>query len=199
MKNQLLNLSFDDLFKKYQTEKMYGAFLDTVQVMRESDSGFFVFSPASIQKIEDLISYQRFLYIDKDLSFVANDITRYLNQLKATELHQINLQKEHYLDWHEEMRYLSFASEDDFLFTLSYDAVSYYKLQQNDFTDLLEVPFLSSVNYFVGFLPELFQEEKIASRACQQIDCIIGQKGFRKRSIRAYAEQTKENFQKVKR
>ena len=198
LKNQLLSLSVDDLLKKYQTEKMYGAFLDTIQVMRESDSGFFHFSSSSITKIEEIIGHQRFLYPDKDLLLVANDITCYFNQMKVRDLYYNNLIKEHYLDWHEEMRCLDFASEDDFLFMLCYDAVSYYKLLQNDFTDFLEVPFLSSVNYFLDFIPELFENDKMVNRAYEQIDCILSQKSFRKRNARSYAELTKNNFQKVR-
>lgn len=198
LKNQLLNLSLHDLVKKYQTEKMYETFLDTILVMGDCDSGFFYFSPSSIIKIEEIIGRYRFFYSDKNLLSIVNDITYHFNRIKATEVYQKNLIKEHYLDWHEEIRCLCFKSEEDFLFMLGYDAVSYYSLQQNEFIDFREVPFLGSINYFVNFIPELFQDEKIASRAYAQIDCILGQKGFGRRNIRSYAEQVRENFQKVK-
>ena len=54
------------------------------------------------------------------------------------------------------------------------------------------------MNYFLDFIPELFENDKMANRAYEQIDCILSQKSFRKRNVKSYAELTKNNFQKVR-
>ncbi len=197
LKHQLLFLSSDDLMERYQEQDKYGLFLDTVNIMNFVDRGFLLFDPNVVERIENVIYQNRFLYQDEDFLRVTNDIICHLNSLGTYSQMKKNMIKEHYLDFHEQVRKLEFASEEDFLLAIGYDAVSYHMLVNNSFESMNECCFLSSINYFVGVFPEMFLEGELGVRAEYGIDAISKKRGFRRKPIRDFASVTRENFQKV--
>lgn len=197
LKNQLVCLPVEKLLEKYQKEDMYGLFLDTVSLMIEHDRGFFLLCPDGISKVEDIIQKYRFLYPDSDFTLVTNHIICYLNSIRSSTMIK-DIIKENYLDWHSRVRKIEFSQEEDFLYITSYDAVSHYKLLGNQLDEVEDVPFLSSLNYFIEVIPELFDEPILTERVSAKLLDISSQRGFRKRAVREFLKETVQNFQKVK-
>ena len=84
------------------------------------------------------------------------------------------------------------------MYITSYDAVSHYKLLGNQLDEVEDVPFLSSLNYFIEVIPELFDEPILTERVSAKLLDISSQRGFRKRAVREFLKETVQNFQKVK-
>jgi len=198
LKNQLLTLSSPEILEKYKEKEMYGLFLDTVNIMNYLDHGFLLISRDSAQKIETVIQNNRFRYQDSSYHAVCNDIILFLNTLKGYSDLSKNSIKQQYLLSHEETRKMQFATTDAFLEAISYDACCYHQLSQHDLENVNEVLFLSSVNYFVDTIPELFAQDDVENLVNNKLAQVSQKKGFRNRTLREFATVTSENFQKIK-
>lgn len=106
--------------------------------------------------------------------------------------------KESYLDYHEDVRRMSFATEDDFLYAISYDAVTLYYLENHSLQNVEEGCFISSLHYFVETVPELFEKREYAYQAEAKLTEMSHQKGYRKRVVREAAKDALDYFQKIK-
>lgn len=198
LKNELLTLPTSKLLEKYQAEEMYGIFLDTVNIMNAVDSAFLLFSNQALKKIETVVDTYRFLYRSAEFNIVRNDIIRYLNTVSSCSRELKNIKKDCYLDYHQDLRKMSFMTEDDFLYAVSYDAVSLYKLQDRNLQDMDDTCFLGSINYFIEVIPELFYEKDIQEVAQSKIEEISRRRGYRNRVVREFSQETMNHFQKIK-
>lgn len=200
LKNQLISVSRKELMDVYQNYDNYLCFLDTIAVMSDIDSAFLLLNPCFIDTIEDVIQIHRFNTNDSQVRDAINSIIGYLNRLKSYNESYKNHLKEHYLDYHEQVRLAEFVSEEDFLSSLSYDAVVYVALKYGNM-DIIsnDTLFLSSLNYFIEAIPEVFQDPVFLDNTINYLSKIekCGRPFFNK--VHRYCVSTKRNFQKIKR
>ena len=199
LKNQLVNVPLDKLMEVYQDYDNYLCFLDTIAVMSDIDSSFLLFSPYFIEVIQSIIQIHRFDVEDSNVKEAINSIIGYLNQLKSYSDSYRDFLKNGYLDYHEDVRKVEFSSDRDFLFSLGYDAVVYVALHDGNM-DLIsdDTLFLSSLNYFIETIPDVFKDSLFLNRAIDYLNKIDDKKFPLFDRTKKYCKETRNNFQKIK-
>lgn len=200
LRNQLLVVPEDEFVEKHKDEDQFLSFLDTFAVLTEIDSAFLLFSDDIISKIEAVITDNRFRYKERSIIEAINQVIYYVNGVKNYDESSKELLKKSYLEFHEDCRKGTIEDDDFFLKLLAYDAIVYFALAEDrmDLVENADICFLSSINYFIEAIPELFDNAAIKIRATNKIE-EIAKKGWPfKRVNRNYSIETKENLQKIK-
>ena len=199
LRNQLVNVELSELMKFYEDYDRFCTFLRSVLVLRDVDSAFLLFRPEFIEKIERVIQIHRFGEKRSEVWGDINEIVLYLNQIKSYSDDFREMLKEDYRTYQQDCRKTPFEDENEFLYSMAYDAVVYCAIQRNDMDFITEDDmYLVSINYFIETFPEMFQDPAIQQRVLEKI-AGIEVKGwpFRK-ELRNYSKETREAFQKLK-
>lgn len=168
--------------------------------MTAIDSAFLLFSDDFISKIQYVIAENRFNYKDPSIIEAINQVVYHLNVVKNYDESYKNLLRNAYLGYHEDCRKVTIEDNEFFMKLLAYDAIVYFALAEDrmDLVENADSCFLSSINYFIEAIPELFDNAAIKIRATNKIE-EIAKKGWPfKRVNRNYSIETKENLQKIK-
>lgn len=199
LRNQLVNVPIEVLLEKYSGRDEYLLFVDAVAALCQKDSAFLLFDEMFIEKIEKVIVAYRLEYKDTpNLTKVVNEIIVYLNEIKGYSVSMQNSLKEHYLDWNEDVRDISFKEEEGFIDALAYDAVAFMALKEGNM-ELIQADalFMASVNYFVATCPEFFDNPLVKERAINKL-IELSKKELFFNSNREYAKDTIKAVQKIK-
>ena len=199
LRNQLINVDEKVLKDAYQNYDNYIAFLDSFIVLTQIDSAFLLYNDSFIEKIEDVISIHRH---DKDndpeVKKAINEIILYLNGVKGYKADYKMLLKQNYQTYHEDVRMATFEDSEAFIDALSYDAYVYAALV-NDHMEKVERDdlFLSSINYLMETIPEMFDDAAVKDRAYKKINELC--RGFNplKHEIRKHSQEAKDNFKRL--
>lgn len=197
LKNQLITMSNDDLKRLYQDYDSYLVFLDTVSVLTSIDSSFLFLRDDFIDKIEKVISYNRF-EADPDTWSIVNDVISYFNMTKIYSSRYKDALKKNYLAYHEGVRKCK-LNEDKLLSMMVNDAFFLLALEEKNLDSFGEDQyFLSSLNYFIETVPELFQDQDVQEMVENRIDSVsVGNWPFSRKS-RVLLKETKNHYQKIK-
>lgn len=197
LKNQLITMSNDDLKKIYQDYDSYLVFLDTVSVLTSIDSSFLFLRDDFIDKIEKVISYNRF-EADPDTWSIVNEVISYFNMTKIYSSRYKDALKKNYLAYHEDMRKCKLNVEE-LLAMMVNDAHFLLALEENDLDNLSSDDyFMSSLNYFIETVPELFEDQTIQDIVEKKINSVsVGNWPFSHKR-RTLLKKTKNHYQKVK-
>ena len=199
-KNHLENLSKEQLIEQTKNYENFLEFLDSFAVLSEIDSAFLLFKNEYIEKVESVIATSRFKYDDPDIVSIINSVIIYLNEIKAYSESLKNILKNQYLSYHEECRKVEIEGESVFLDALAFDAIAYTCLVNGNLDKIegFDAYFLSSINYFMATVPEIFDNEEILEITIKKLN-ELAKKGWPFNTYnRKYSKETMENLQKVK-
>lgn len=199
LKKQLVKDPLTFMVDQCQDKTKYHQFLMSTKVLLDLDSGFLLQSPDLIEKLETILYSQRFEFKDPRINSRINEILLVLNEIKNYSDTKINFILEHYLLYHEDIRMLCFETQNDFLEALTFDSIAYQALNKNLSQTIIEEDlFLSSTNYFIETIPEIYDDVLIREQTERKIRECENKKGLWNRQLRKYAEDTNLNFQKIK-
>lgn len=173
IKNQLITLSSEKLIELYKGVSEYTTFLNTVISLLSEESAFLYLDNSFIDKIYDVMQIHRFEISDNDSIDSINKITNCLNDIKYCSDDYRKLIVSNYKDYQKSIRNVGFASNQDFLYSLSFDAVVYLGLK-----GLIEIPFddnllvLSSIGYMINSFSEAFKDVQMYDATLDKLNYI---------------------------
>ena len=184
LKNHLCHITESDLLKLYQDYGAYLAFLDSVALMTQTDSGFLLFSDVFLQKILSVINIHRFDFDDMkrvpgeedpneylSVRDCVNDIIDYIHAVQGYSPEFANELRKDYLQFQEEARETKFRCSEDMLKSISYDAYVFRYLMEGKQANLADEEHnVYSLNYLMKAVPEFFQDPEINRRAIEVLD-----------------------------
>lgn len=197
IRNQLVYRSLEEIDEICQIEEQYGALIDSIAILLESDTGFLYLEESAIPKIEGIIDKYRFHFTNLDYTRVVNDIIGGINIIKSEGEQEVNSRLEHYLCWHENVRKVTFRSEEDFIITLADDAIVYHMFSSGEPIAIPSIIIYSSLNYFSEMCPEIFMNSILYDNAMQYLDTRLSKLLLRPVE-RSCIKKTKDVVQKVK-
>lgn len=193
LKNQLIMFSSNELVEIYEKEEDFLCFIDTIALLTEVESSFLLFSEAFSDKICTVLQDHRF-NCSSDIKQSINEIISYLNGLKGYSTGYINILKNSYLSYQEQLRQVKFSTTEAFLASIADDAIVISSLKDGDLDKIEDGDYcMMSLNYFMNVCPELFENSEVFSRANSLLDKEIKEsKIFSKR--KKYVKETKERL-----
>ena len=166
LRSALCSAPDKDLQRVYSEPSAYLSFLDSVAILTQNDGPFLLFADIFLDKILNVVSIHRFDFDDPEVKACCNDIIDYVNYLKAMPESQVNMLKNNYLAYEEDLRECTFHTTEAFLASLLYDAYVFQYLltgRQDELRD--ETNVILSLNYLMKSVPEFFQNPEINQRA----------------------------------
>lgn len=176
---QLVNATLEEFISEYQTKDMYALLIDTLNIMMDVDSGFFLLDSKFIERIEKVIYEERFKYKEKDFVDATNNVIVNLNKRKSysKELKEQILNS--YMAYHEELRKLNFDDYQDLIYALGCDAIIYDCLRQEKIESDLEIKdeyFFGTINYLLNTIPEVYQDSNLKNATLEKLETILQKK-----------------------
>lgn len=176
---QLVNATLEEFISEYQTKDMYALLIDTLNIMMDVDSGFFLLDSKFIERIEKVIYEERFKYKEKDFVDATNNVIVNLNKRKSysKELKEQILNS--YMAYHEELRELNFDDYQDLIYALGCDAIIYDCLRQEKIESDLEIKdeyFFGTINYLLNTIPEVYQDYNLKNATLEKLETILQKK-----------------------
>ncbi len=157
LKNQLLTMDIYQLKALYQDYETYLLFLDTISVLISIDCGFLFLRDDIISKIEQIIQYNRF-EADSDTFQIINEMIQYFNTIQNYSPNRKKILTSSYLAYQEDIRKMKLKDMNDLFQAIAFDANVIVALEQNTMDFLSDNRyFLSSFNYMIESIPELFE------------------------------------------
>lgn len=198
LKNQLINLSFEQLLELNKTEDQHVQYVSSINTLLQKEEAFVFMDSDILHKIENLIYKQRFLLdsMQVDSLMQINRTILKLNELKFKTAGYINSLKNSYLFYQENCRRIEFEENDDLLISMAYDFEVYRSLQNGQLNDLEDIFFFGSTNYFLESIPELYQNSSFYDQTLQKLVQDSKKRGFWNKCGRGCAKKTLDNFQK---
>ncbi len=198
LKNQLLTMDIDQLKVLYQDYDLYLLFLDTLSVLTSIDCGFLLLQDDIIPKIEQVIQYNRF-EADSDTFQIINEMIQYFNLVKNYSPNRKKVLVRSYYAYQEDIRKIKIDNMNDLYQAIAYDANLVLALEQEDMSHVEnDKYFLSSLNYMIESMPEIFQGNHSFQLSQEKLDSIEVRHWPFDREIRNSLKSTTENFQKIK-
>lgn len=196
LKNQLINLSFEQLLELNKTEMQHVQYVSSINTLLQKEEAFIFIDSDILCKIENLIYKQRFLLdpMQADSLIQINHAIVKLNELKFETEGHINSLKNSYLFYQEDCRGIEFEDNGGLLVSMAYDFEVYSGLQNGRLDDLEGDLFLGSTNYFLENIPELYQNSSFYNQTLQKLVQDSNRRGIWNRCYRA--KETLDNFQK---
>lgn len=173
IKNQLITLGSEKLIELYNGVSAYTTFLNTVICLLGEESAFLYLDDSFIDKIYDVMQIHRFDISNNEAVDSINKITNCLNDIKYCSDDYRELIVSNYKEYQKSIRNIGFASNQDFLYSLSFDAVVYLGLK-----GLVEIPFddnllvLSSINYMINSFSEAFKDVEMYDATLDKLNYI---------------------------
>ena len=199
LRNQLSFVPLKDLMKVYEDYECYLTFVDSVVVLTQVDSAFLLFSDEFLEKIVSIIQIHRYDTENDEVKQIVSDIIGYVNRVRAYKKDYKILLMKQYWGYNEDIRNIKFDTPGQLLSALSYDAVVCASLENDSMDDVHEDQlFLSSINYLLETMPDIFKDEGMNTRALNKIRGIEKKSKLFKNKIKSYAKSTKNAFQKVR-
>ncbi len=198
VKHQLITDSIDKIKSTNQGENQIRLFLLAIRNLLKSESAFVLMDSAIPLKIKEFIFFNRFNYLDCDLTCLMNEIIVLLNDITTKDDTQINLLVNNYLTYQEECRKINFQENQQLLECIAYDMIVYTNLVYETLMDLdCDVLFLASTNYFLAFFPDLYQNSFFLDQTIKKIESCCNMRGFCNFVYRKKARDTRNRFYKV--
>ena len=199
LKQQLVKESLDFMINQCRERKSYLRFLTTTKALLDLDSGFLLQTHVLLERLETILYSKRYEWKDQETNEWMNQIIPLLNEIKTYSDIKRNSILEHYLLYQEEIRMLCFEDQKAFLEALTFDATTYQALKTNLSQTIKEEDlFLSSTNYFIETIPEIYEDATVSEQTERKIRECENKKGLWNRALRKYAQATNLNFQKIK-
>lgn len=199
LKNQLINAKLESLKEIYSKEDDYGFFLDTLNIALDAEPVFFIIDESILRKAEDVLHHKRFDYKIQEFNSVINEIIGRINAIKATPESIKNVHRRQYSIWQQKVRETSFASQEDFLQGIAYDAIVMEKLYQGEIGEVDPIYFFSSTTYLAKVLPEFYQEdEERINLTTERLELHANKRWIWNWAERSFAKSAIKNLQKVK-
>lgn len=198
IKNELINLTEEELKDTYKSNEDYYWFIKTLDTMTKQDDCFLLLESSFLDKIQEIIQNKRYDLVDKKYIELTNEIICQINSLRNYPEHKRNIKLNHYVLYHEEIRQLDFDNHEDFLHTLANDYIVYKKLIQDDVKDIDGAIFFGTTNYFLEFIPQLYEKSSNQEITKKKLNDTIKQKGIHHIFINRNMKRTINNFQKIK-
>ena len=200
IRNQLECDTPANLCEFYSDMDNYLEFIHAMTVFSQVDGAFLLYRRDYIDTVERILQVHRF---DGDREKVwgpVNDLVLYLNELKGYTPDLVNMLKNGYLAYQEDCRKTPFTDEDEFLYSMSYDAVVLWALKNEGNLDSITESdmFLASINYLIETLPETFESKEVSKKVMDKLSELESAGWPFKRELREYSKETKEAFQKLK-
>lgn len=171
LRNHLVKIPESKLIEMYSNYDYYLAFLNSLWLLVENDSAFLLFDDSMLKKILSVIQIYRFDAKDEGVKKEVNDIIDYINGLRSCDEAKKNTLKNNYLAFQEEKRCATFYSTEGLLDSLSYDAIVFSALQNNDMKSIIhDEHYILSLNYLIYMCPELFKDKEVQQRAIKRLD-----------------------------
>ena len=199
LRNQLVVLKEEVLLDVYQDYENYLTFLDSVEALSEIDGAFLFYSDEFIKTIYDILQIHRYEIKDPEIRNSINEKIGYLNRVRITTEETKKELKNIYHNYHEKVRNMYIKTSQDLIHYLGYDACVYVAITEGNMDSVTNYEmFLSSINYFIEAIPEIFEDKDVRDRTMTLVNKLS--KGFNpsKGKIRRYSQETKENLQKIK-
>ena len=181
LKRDLIAEERDLLEKQSDNPDGYGKFIRTLRKLVSEEPGFFLLSDALIEISDAVMQKRRFDFSSiSDYGQVINDIIGAFNKLRAMSIKEQEENVNIYIQDNFTKRRIDEVENDDaILFILAADAHVIECLQAGS---LESVPFeflMSSTNYFLTEMPELYQDNPSAiASTIAQIDTATEQSGI---------------------
>jgi hypothetical protein len=179
LKNQLITLTTEKLIETYQDISSYVVFLDTVICMLNNESAFLYLDDSFVKKIQTVLQIHRFDIKNKEVYEAINDITKFLNDVDSANDNYRQTLVNSYKEYHQNVRNVNFATNQDFLYSLSFDAIVYLGLKGT-----ISIPsgndplILSSISYILEDYPKAFESDELKSESLSQLNGVLGRSKF---------------------
>ena len=199
IKNQLITLGSEKLIELYDGVSAYTTFLNTVICLLGEESAFLYLDDSFIDKIYDVMQIHRFDISNNDAVDSINKIMNCLNDIKYCSDDYRELIVSNYKEYQKSIRNIGFASNQDFLYSLSFDAVVYLGLK-----GFVEIPFddnllvLSSINYMINSFSEAFKDEKMYDATLDKLNYISKESNIFSLNQIALSYKTKRKLKNIK-
>ena len=186
--------------EEYQDYDNYLAFLESVLLLRDADSGFLLFDDSFSDKILHVIQIFRFEQPSPEVRAAINEIIDSINHMKGYSDSYRNLLKNGYLSFQEDARKVQFSDDESFLYSLAYDALVYMALKSGDMKSVPEEDMvLASINYMIEMVPEFLKQPEVSETVLSYLTVLEEINGWPlSHGIKKYSSKTKEAFQKIK-
>lgn len=200
VKNQLLTVDINVLKEEYKDMEKYNSFLDTISVITHIDGCFFMLDDSLIDRAETIIGVNRFAVQNNHIRDVIRSIINYFNDLKTQSKDYKNSLLFQYLLYHEDCRKIKINSDRELAENFVYDAIALRAICKDEM-DLIkdkdDESFLSSLNYFIEAVPELFENDEVRERVNYKLLDIKNRNiGFFNKTLRKEKE-TEKNFRNI--
>lgn len=201
LRNQLILSDIHDLIPVYENINRYYTLLDTIVVMSQIDQGILLFKDDYVNKLLTLIGVQRFSIKDVEIKEQINELIRYLNSVLSYDFLDLMDQK---IDYREKLEYLHGfytdpEKEEEFLYSLAYDAVVFDGLIKGEMQYVEEDEyFLYSTQYLMAVVPQIFRRDKVYQRTIQKLGECEEHMILNKKNKRTF-HAIEETIQKIKR
>lgn len=200
MKNNLINAGEKLLIDNYKGEEDYAFFIDTVNVLIDTELSFLLLDSRYIKKIEAVIYKYRFDYKDKDYLAVVNEIITKFNEVNGYSDSLKEAMTDSYLKNQCELRKYDFSDMEEFNLSLMYDAICLMAMKENQEQLITnETLFYCSSNYFINVIPEIYEDDRV----CEMTDRIINRRlnkfDLFGGNLKKFAKETTDSIQKIKR
>lgn len=159
-KSNIIRDNKTTLIEKYNSKELYKQFLvDTLRVL-EVEKPFFLLDDSYKDKVLDVINVYRFMFKDKELLALANEIISEINGLNFTPETENDIIDE-FICGHEDIRELEFTDLNDFINTIAQDIDVFLALVAGDLSMIDDVMFIGTTNYLLAAQPEIYQDINI--------------------------------------
>lgn len=198
LKNQLITLSTGTLCELYSNMDIYPTFVDSVAHMINEESAFLYISDDFIEKIHSVLQLHRFDIKDKERSSIINDIISCINEISnaSTDMRQMMISG--YIAYQTDIRDVEFDETEDFLCSLTSDAVVFLNLRKDVDAAVSDDLTLASINYFLKMVPEFFRDSTVKSNAEKALDTIYKRSNILDFATRIISNRTKKKIKEIK-
>lgn len=198
IRNQIAFLDRNVLLDLYKDPDNYIVFLDTFVVLTNIDSGFLLFSPDFVSRIQDVVELNRFTFKDPIIHDGINSIITYLNEIKGQSESYLSRMRVQYASFQEDIRGVSFPSNQALVRSLAYDPFVLDGLLDSNIDDLAEDKlFLASINSFLELIPELFEDSTIDELVRKKMEVIGNRTKFYQRDVKRLLKTTSNHYENV--
>ena len=200
IKNQLLSVDLETLKNEYKDMEKYYQFVDIISVISAIDSCFFMLDNSLIERAESIIGVNRFNVTDVHVHRVINSIIDYFNEIKSLNKGIKNSLLFQYLSYHEDCRKTKINDERRLGEHLIYDGIALRAICEDEMDRIKDKDdnfFLSSINYFIDVVPEIFEDEDIRGRVDNKLLDIRNRNKGLFNKIRIKEKETATNLLKT--
>ena len=197
-RNQIATLPEKELKDLYKDMDYYICFLNTFVIMTNIDSGFLLFSNDFLDKIDSVVEQNRFLIDDDQVRLSTNEIITYLNEVRGKDDLYRKTITTHYRIFQEDIRGVRFRDNHELINSLLYDPYVFDAIEDLDLSTIGEDKlFLASINSFLEFIPEMFNNSDVQELVKDKINEIGKKNKFYQRDMKKLVKDTMGHSNRV--